>query len=30
VETDRLAAVIGKDLPAFNVEAKRAGVDPIK
>ena len=30
VETDRLQQVLAKDLPAFNAEAKRAGVDPIK
>jgi hypothetical protein len=30
VETDRLQQVLAKDLPAFNAEAKRAGVEPIK
>ncbi len=30
VETDRLQQVLAKDLPAFNTEAKRAGVEPIK
>ena len=30
VETDRLQQVLAKDLPAFNAEAKRAGVEPVK
>jgi hypothetical protein len=30
VETDRLQQVLASDLVAFNTEAKRAGVDPIK
>ena len=30
VETDRLQQVLAKDLAAFNVEAKRAGVEPVK
>ena len=29
VQTDRLQQVLAKDLPAFNAEAKRAGVAPI-
>lgn len=29
-ETDRLQQVLAKDLPAFNAEAKRAGVEPVK
>lgn len=30
VETDQLQQVLAKDLPAFNAEAKRAGVEPIR
>jgi hypothetical protein len=30
VETDRLQQVLATDLAAFNVEAKRAGVEPVK
>jgi photosystem II stability/assembly factor-like uncharacterized protein len=29
VETDRLASVLGKDLAAFNAEAKRLGLEPV-
>jgi hypothetical protein len=29
VQTDRLQQVIATDLPAFNAEAKRAGVEPV-
>jgi photosystem II stability/assembly factor-like uncharacterized protein len=29
VQTDKLAQVLGSDLPAFNIEARRLGLDPV-
>jgi hypothetical protein len=29
VQTDKLQQVLGTDLPAFNLEVKRVGLDPV-